>query len=126
MKTNDFTVNDLYNLPDKQIKLTNIVVAFQTDDDGCTRTLEEAMICRLYGIRVDTTKKREEWETKRKSNGLNYSIPQNVKIGIRKIIKATSGAKTDFMYSVIYNKDKDMAKKMQPDYIRRGLEWLMQ
>lgn len=126
MKTNDFTVNDLYNLPDKQIKLTNIVVAFQTDDDGYTRTLEEAMICRLYGIRVDTTKKREEWETKRKSNGLNYSIPQNVKIGIRKIIKATSGAKTDFMYSVIYNKDKDMAKKMQPDYIRRGLEWLMQ
>ena len=41
---------------------------------------------------------------------------------MRDILAATSGNKTDFMCSVIM---KDYVKKMLPDYIERGLEWLM-
>ena len=37
-------------------------------------------------------------------------------------MKASSGNKTDFMYSVIMN---EYVEIMEPDYIRGGLEWLM-
>lgn len=70
-------------------------------------------------------------EGKRKESKLDYSIPVKIngkkisdddKITLRDILKASSGNKTDFMYSVIMN---EYVEIMEPDYIRGGLEWLM-
>ena len=46
---------------------------------------------------------------------------QEVEIGVREILKATSNHKTDFMYSVILNQKEE---EMLPYYIKEGLEWL--
>ena len=75
--------------------------------------------------------KKSDWKEKRKDSELKFSIPRmkNKKeiadddmVSVRDILAATSGNKTDFMCSVIM---KDYVKKMLPDYIERGLEWLM-
>lgn len=95
------------------------------------RTLEEAMINKYFDMDVSKCYKKSDWKEKRKDSELKFSIPRmkNKKeiadddmVSVRDILAATSGNKTDFMCSVIM---KDYVKKMLPDYIERGLEWLM-
>ena len=86
------------------------------------------MIAKLQNIDVFKKIKRSEWKAIRKDNKLKFTIPNNKageidsKYSIRDIVDATSNNKTDFMYSVILSGNED---KMLPDYIRRGLLWLM-
>lgn len=86
------------------------------------------MIAKLQNIDVFKKIKRSEWKAIRKDNKLKFTIPNNKageidsEYSIRDIVDATSNNKTDFMYSVILSGNED---KMLPDYIRRGLLWLM-
>ncbi|MCS6103537.1 hypothetical protein DWV12_14590 [Clostridium botulinum] len=136
------TIEDLYNwinenkhivTKTKTTSLNNdetehdlIYLAFQTDKENYTRTLEAAMLSKAFGISGYKPCKRDYWVNKKKEYSLNYSIPKIT--GRRKnftlvdILKATSNTKTNFMYSVILNKH---AEEMLPEYIEGGLEWLM-
>lgn len=108
-------------------------LAFQTDKDGYTRTLEAAMISKKFNISGFEEKKRSEWRSMKEGHGLQYSIPNNrtladktkekdSKFNLIEILNSTSNGKTNFMYSVILN---DYAEEMLPDYIKEGLKWLM-
>lgn len=124
------TIKELY---DFQVKEENILcdgrvyLAFQ-DEDSTARTLEEAMLKKILGFNVFHMIKRSEWKKIRKDKNLIFSIPNNKKgekdseYSIRKIVEATSNNKTDFMYSVILSENEE---KMLPDYIKKGLLWLM-
>lgn len=124
------TIKELY---DFQVKEENILcdgrvyLAFQ-DEDSTARTLEEAMLKKILGFNVFHMIKRSEWKKIRKNKNLIFSIPNNKKgekdseYSIRKIVEATSNNKTDFMYSVILSENEE---KMLPDYIKKGLLWLM-
>ena len=124
------TIKELY---DFQVKEENILcdgrvyLAFQ-DEDSTARTLEEAMLKKILGFNVFHMIKRSEWRKIRKDKNLIFSIPNNKKgekdseYSIRKIVEATSNNKTDFMYSVILSENEE---KMLPDYIKKGLLWLM-
>lgn len=105
--------------------------SFHPKSYGYARTLEEAMINKYFDMDVSKCYKKSDWKEKRKDSELKFSIPRmkNEKeiadddmVSVRDILAATSGNKTDFMCSVIM---KDYVKKMLPDYIERGLEWLM-
>lgn len=104
-----------------------IYVAYQTCDDSYARTLEEAMLGRYYEINVSQKIKRSVWNTMRKNSKLKFSIPHNKtnekdsEFSLRDILNASSGTKTDFMYSVILN---NLLEKMEPNYISEGLKWL--
>ena len=124
------TIKELY---DFQVKEENILcdgrvyLAFQ-DEDSTAQTLEEAMLKKILGFNVFHMIKRSEWKKIRKDKNLIFSIPNNKKgekdseYSIRKIVEATSNNKTDFMYSVILSENEE---KMLPDYIKKGLLWLM-
>lgn len=127
------TVEELYSWKETGGNIIEdlIYVCFQTKDDGYARTLEEAMINKYFDMDVSKCYKKSDWKEKRKDSELKFSIPRmkNKKeiadddmVSVRDILAATSGNKTDFMCSVIM---KDYVKKMLPDYIERGLEWLM-
>ena len=96
-------------------------MTFQGEKDGYTRTLEEAMLCKLYDVKVFDTLTKDQWKDKRKSDNLKYSIPNNISIGVREIINSTSKNKTDFMYSVVLN---NKLMDTLPYYIEEGLKWL--
>ena len=117
-----------------------IMVSFQGEKDGCTRTLEEAMLAKLYDLSIEDTRSRGDWEKKKEDSKLEFKIPQkndkNVKqeieeaeileeaeemLSVREIVNATSSYKTDFMYSVLLNKKE---KDVLPSYIEEGLKWL--
>jgi len=72
--------------------------------------------------------KRSEWKKIRKDKKLTFSIPddkegeKDSEYSIRKIVEATANNKTDFMYSVILSENES---NMLPDYIKKGLLWLM-
>lgn len=105
-----------------------IYLAFQTDKDQYTRTLEAAMLSEKFDILGFNHLKRSEWVKKRKDFKLKYSVPHNKegeddsKFSLIDILKSTSDNKTDFMYSIILN---GYAEEMLPNYIKEGLEWLM-
>lgn len=112
-----------------------IYLAFQTEKDNYARTLEAAMLAKVFNINAYDQIKRSEWVKKRKATKLKFSIPNDRIIdsktkkreddsvfSLYDILEATSNGKTDFMYSVImYGFDE----KMLPTYIEEGLEWLM-
>lgn len=95
--------------------------------DSTARTLEEAMLSKLLSINVFTKRKRSEWQKIRKKHKIAFLIPRNRKdeedseFTVRDIVEATSGNKTDFMYSIILNCKE---KTMLPTYIEKGLKWL--
>ncbi|MFD3157660.1 AAA family ATPase [Haloimpatiens sp. FM7330] len=121
-------------LDESEEKKDLIYLAFQTDKEKYTRTLEAAMLSKKFGMSGYELLKRSDWKDKKGNSGLKYSIPGNkMKDGTKEkeddsefslvdILNSTSDAKTDFMYSVILNRH---AEEMLPDYIREGLEWLM-
>ena len=112
-----------------------IYLAFQTEKDNYARTLEAAMLAKVFNINAYDQIKRSEWVKKSKATKLKFSIPNDRIIdsktkkreddsvfSLYDILEATSNGKTDFMYSVImYGFDE----KMLPTYIEEGLEWLM-
>lgn len=124
------TISDLYSWQSstdyKTIVDEIIYVAFQ-DAESTARTLEEAMLSKLLSINVFTKYKRSEWQKIRKEHKIAFTIPRNSKdeedseFTIRDIVEATSGNKTDFMYSVILNCKEEI---MLPTYIEKGLKWL--
>ena len=129
--TDSPTIEKLYEFQAKQdhIVLNSLICLSFQDENSTARTLEEAMLAKLLNHDVFKTHKRSEWTKIRKNNKLTFSIPYNrdgekdSEFSIRRIIKATSNNKTDFMYSVIMSNN---AEKMLPDYIRKGLSWLAQ
>lgn len=129
--SSDPKVEDLYAWKDsKQNIICNglIYTCFQSDKDGYSRTLEEAMLSQFYKIDVTKSFTKREWMEKRSEAKLNYVIPtKNFKdddpIRLRDILKSTVGSKTSFMYSVIM---QNHTEKTEPDYIQGGLKWLME
>lgn len=125
------TVTQLYRWADAKENILMhdlIYLTFQTAQDSYARTLEEAMLGKYFGFNVDYKLKRSDWEKKRKNSKIKFFIPKN-NIGeadseftLRDILRATSGSKTDFMYSVIFH---DLTMQMEPQYISEGLKWLM-
>ena len=132
--SNPVTVENLYLWKDAKENIQDddlINICFQAKEDGYARTLEEAMLSKYFSIDVSHEGTVKEWKKKRTDSKLDFSIPMKVngvklseedKITLRDILKASSGSKTNFMYSVIMN---DCVETMEPDYIRGGLEWLM-
>lgn len=140
--TEAIKVKKIYEWKDKIIEESktekfskNILVVFQGKKDYYARTLEEAMISKLYKNESNVEFTKGEWKLKKKEKGLKFSIPNiseieknqgltndTYKISTRRIVDSTSNSKTDFMYSVILN---NLTKEMLPNYIEEGLVWLM-
>lgn len=124
-------VEDLYAWNDSKQNIVCdglIYTCFQSDKDGYSRTLEEAMLSRFYNIDVTKSFTKKEWMEKRSEAQLDFVIPtKNVKDGdpirLRDILKSTAGSKTSFMYSVIM---QNCTEQTEPDYIQGGLKWLME
>ncbi len=127
---NNPTIKDLYlwqtSTDYKTIVGDIIYLAFQ-DENSTARTLEEAMLSKLLSTSVFTKYKRSQWESLRKTHKIVFTIPRNKpneadsEFSIRDIVHATSGTKTDFMYSVILSGKEET---MLPAYIEKGLQWL--
>ena len=123
-------VKDLYEW---QQNNPNIRLFYQTERDGYGRTLEEAILNKKLDINVEDVNDKNYWKTNKETNNLIFSIPnknaegQNIdnEITSRDIVRATSDNKTDFMYSIILQND-DKIVDFIPDYIKEGLNWLMQ
>ena len=123
------TIDELYDFQkkDKTVLYDGLVYLVFQDENSTARTLEEAMLNKLLGTDVFKKLKRSEWKSIRKKHKLTFTIPNNKEgeedseYSIRKIVKATSNNKTDFMYSVILSGNEE---KMLPDYIKEGLLWL--
>lgn len=123
-------VKDLYEWQQND---PNIRLFYQTERDGYGRTLEEAILNKKLDINVEDVNDKNYWKTNKETNNLIFSIPnknaegQNIdnEITSRDIVRATSDNKTDFMYSIILQND-DKIVDFIPDYIKEGLNWLMQ
>lgn len=125
--TNDLSVKKIYKWQSSNKQLIfgvkqNVYLGFQGEKDGLSRTLEEAMLAKYFGISAVDEMEKSDWKAKREDNQLKYSIPNKDKLAIRDIVLSTSNAKTDFMYSVIMKK---LIEIMLPNYIREALLWLM-
>lgn len=98
-----------------------IKVVSQGENDNYTRTLEEAMLCKLLGITVESKKSFNWWANQISANRIKLDIPTRKKnITVRDILNKNN--KTDFMYSIIL---AELHLKALPDYIREGLMWLI-
>lgn len=118
-------IQTLYDWQEKSkpIVVGNICLAFQGKKDNYSRTLEEAMLAKHYGVSAIEIKPKEEWKKHRKNDKLKFTIPQgDDSCNLRTIVNHTSNGKTDFMYSVILN---DLVDAMLPVYIKEALLWLI-
>lgn len=101
---------------------TLIKVVSQGENDFYARTLEEAMLCKLLGITVESLNSPTWWKSQISANKLNLDVRNKRNdITVRDIINENKSKKTDFMYSVIL---ADLHIKLLPNYIKEGLEWL--
>lgn len=99
-----------------------LAVAYQTESEGCARTLEEAIFAGLNAVNVWESKTRKEWKAYRKASSLKFTVPEAPDdLTIRKIVEATSDKKTDFMYSLLLQEDFG---ETVPPYILAALNWL--
>ena len=118
-------IKDLYEWEQTDAKLK---VVYQNTQDNHTRTLEEAILCKLLDMEVNDTLSKVEWENIKKSKDLEFSIPRegNDDINIREIVRSTGGNKSDFMHSLILRNisEEDYIESL-PNYIKVGLEWLI-
>lgn len=119
-------VNDLYlwKENDGNIVLDGLAyLCYQQKEDGYSRTLEEAILSKHYGINSTIKKRRSSWKNLRDKDNLKYTIPNDNKLyTIRDIVAHSSSAKTDFMYSLIL---QGYTESVLPNYIKEGLQWLM-
>src|SRR5699024_3729535 len=106
----------------------NLKIVYQVKNDGYTRTLEEAILCKLLNMEITDKPTNEEWKNKRKNSRLKFSIPRNgeSRLSVRDIVESSRNNKADFMHSLILtsNDSEDYIKSL-PNYIERGLEWLI-
>ncbi|MCG9969897.1 AAA family ATPase [Pelotomaculum terephthalicicum JT] len=125
LKDGEPTVEKLYDWQAKEqpIVIAGLIcLAFQGKKDGYSRTLEEAMLSKYYGLNSFDMKTKAEWEELRKKDNLKYTIPRTgEEFNLRDIVLHTSTGKTDFMYSVILN---NLIESMLPEYIKEALLWL--
>lgn len=98
-----------------------IKVVSQGNKDFYTRTLEEAMLCTLLNISVESKNSITWWKNQIDNNKLKLIVPTKKDITVRDILKGNKNNKTDFMYSVIL---AEIHMNTLPDYIREGLIWL--
>ena len=146
----EICVRDIYKWQASCDKGKRILVRTQTENDGCARTLEEAILYKyikskfstllvegeqLDDFSVFTPFSRENWELIREISGFTFALPNRKKkdakeketeIGkiqrcIRDVVKGISDNKSDFMYSIIM---ANTQYSVLPDYIKEGLEWL--
>jgi len=117
------SVNDIYEWKSKEESNAPklIKIATQTESDGYSRTLEEAMLCKLFNISVNTEKNAKWWSNKIKASKLQLKVPRKDKINVRDIVQYNKDRKTDFMYSIILS---NLHIKCLPEYIKKGLLWL--
>jgi len=119
------TIQTLYNWQAKSVPIIidgTICLAFQGQDDGFSRTLEEAMLSKHYGITALDMRPKDEWKELRKNTKLKFTIPREGNdCNLHTIVLHTSNGKTDFMYSVILN---GLVDSMLPTYIKEALLWL--
>lgn len=100
-----------------------VKIATQCSTDGFSRTLEEAMICKLLNITVETKHDSIWWSQNISDFKLKLSVPNKENnISVRDIIVENKDNKTNFMYSVILSGHHISAL---PNYIKNGLEWLL-
>ncbi|WP_329380049.1 AAA family ATPase [Anaerofustis butyriciformans] len=101
-----------------------IKVVTQGEKDGYSRTLEEAMLCKLFKTDVFEKKDRECWDKIIKEKKLDLRICRKkefTEFTVRDLVNSNSRRKTDFMYSIVLN---DLQKDSLPNYIEEGLNWL--
>ena len=97
-------------------------IVSQGEDDCYTRTLEEAMLCCLLNINVETCMSKLWWTEKIEKNNIKLSLPKKRNgITVRNIIDANKNKKIDFIYSIIL---AGLQLEALPHYIKEGLEWL--
>ncbi len=121
-KLKKITVDDIYSWQQTD---TNEMVktVTQCDFEGFSRTLEEAMLCKLLNITVETKQDSIWWLQKINDFKLKLAVPNKKKsISVRDIVIENKDKKTDFMYSIILSAQHMSAL---PDYIKIGLEWLI-
>ena len=118
------TIQKLYDWQNKfaPIVVGSIYLAFQGENDHFSRTLEEAMLAKYYGVSALDKRSANEWKKNRGKDKLIFTIPRKEETcSIHDIVEHTSNRKTDFMYSVILN---NLVNAMLPAYIREALLWL--
>jgi len=102
-----------------------ILLTCQSKADQYTRTLEAAMLTKLFGLSPFQQFSRNELKQLKNEYKLQFSVPQekegNYKFSLIDVLNSTANNKTDFMYSVIMN---NLVDKMIPHYIEEGLKWL--
>lgn len=121
-KLREITMNDLYFWQQAD---TNCMIKLvtQSDMDGFARTLEEAMLCKLFNITVHSKHDDSWWKQKIYDFKLKLDVPnKRTFMSVRDIIIENKDNKTNFMYSIILSNQHIFAL---PDYIKRGLEWLI-
>jgi putative ATP-dependent endonuclease of OLD family len=122
----DPTVLDLYNWVENRGNILfdgYVYIGYQGAADNFARTLEEAMLAKHYKMKAFDKKSRKDWIDLRNNDGLKYTIPNGAgDYCLRDIVIHSSNGKTDFMYSVIL---KNLLLTMLPEYIKEGLQWLI-
>lgn len=120
-KITKFTIKDIY-LWQHSDENEMIRLVTQCDTDGFSRTLEEAMLCKLFNITIDTQNDILWWRQKMSDFELNLILPnKRSQFSVREVIAENKDNKTNFIYSVILSSNHI---KALPEYINRGLEWL--
>lgn len=133
--SNKKRIDDIYQWKDDKANIVDklFLVQFQDKNDGYSRTLEEAMILKLFpNEEICYEQTKQEWSEIFKASKLEVSLPSKTakeevkdsdELDLRRIINRDGFNKTNFMYSVIEN---DCQFKLLPNYIKEGLEWLME
>jgi predicted ATP-dependent endonuclease of OLD family len=138
-KKSKLTVENVYQifngLPDNKPKAYeiedngNLAITCQTDEDGYARTLEEAMLCKLFGIPdVFTCESKDKWKShlddlSTASSRHPFPMPRKDRnICVHDVVNSiANGNKTDFMYAIILS---GKCEQSMPHYIEHSLRWL--
>lgn len=105
------------------IYLSNIEVClkFQTEEDGYSRTLEDAILYNLANVKsVFTRITKEDFAELKEIKSLSIASTKKVETTLRDRVDKLKN-KTDFMYSLI---ESEEIKNAVPNYIKEGLDWL--
>jgi predicted ATP-dependent endonuclease of OLD family len=116
------TVKEAYNVSN-HMKNDYLMVVYQKEEDNYSRTLEEAMLAKVFGSSVFEKHTREDIQEKKKLTKLKFPVPIQEKgnRSIRDMVRSMENKKTDFMQSVILS---EKSLELLPNYIKVGLEWL--
>lgn len=155
-ESNKVQIEDLYSWQEtEKNKISDyIMVSFQGETDGYTRTLEEAMLSKLFNINVEDTFTVTEWQAKKTESGIDFKIPRAKKkenVDSEQLEKAEEivefkevekidehgeaekvGVRDIVTSTSNYKTDfmysvilKEKVQEMLPHYIEEGLKWLM-